>query len=264
MIHNIPDNLTHMLVEVDDLQHLPGNPRKSDVDAIAKSYQEFGQLNPIVAVKSDDGSIIVLAGNHQLRAARDVLGWTHIAAAVHDTLSEEQALAFAALDNHWHVIGGIDDELQYELIRAADGAAAEVFDAVGWDDFAMAAMEDIVDTSMATATSSTGVGWEAPTIIVPDELASTPTPAFVKDDTPEQTSVMADVGTTDTDILTRGSGAVVASPSNVKIQYTMVFDSSAQQSQWYALLRFLKDSPVYEGETSATLISEFISAHTEL
>lgn len=268
MIHNVPDELTNLLVEIYELEHLPGNPRKSDIEAIAKSYREFGQLSPIVATRGDGGEIVVLAGNHQLRAARDILGWTHIAAAVHENLSEEQALAFAALDNHWHTIGGIDDELQYELIKASDGVAADVMDAVGWDDFAMAAMEDVIEATTMAAVTTEGVGWEAPAIIVPE---ITPTPAnpmeaaggeAPAEPVPETVKVQSDL--TDDEILTQGSTSVVEPTRSVKIQYTIVFDSNEQQSQWYRFLRFLKDSPVYEGETSSELISEFIAAHSEV
>ena len=268
MIHNVPDKLTSMLVDINLLEHLPGNPRKSDVEAIAKSYSEFGQLSPIVATRGDGGEIVVLAGNHQLRAARDVLGWTHIAAAVHENLSEEQALAFAALDNHWHSIGGIDNELQYELIKAADGAAADVMEAVGWDDFAMAAMEDLIEaTTMAAVTTQEGVGWEPPTIVVPDTPSLNPE-AKDEGDAESKPAATAMVGVesdlSDEEIVTQGSTSVVESSRNVKIQYTIVFDTAEQQNQWYKLLRFLKESPVYEGVTSAELISSFIGAHAEM
>jgi hypothetical protein len=269
MIHNVPDELTGLLVDIHTLEHLPGNPRMSDVEAIAKSYREFGQLSPIVATRGDGGEIVVLAGNHQLRAARDVLGWTHIAAAVHENLSEEQALAFAALDNHWHTVGGIDDELQYELIKASDGVAADVMDAVGWDDFAMAAMEDVIEaTTMAAVTTDDGVGWEAPTIIAPDTNPSPANPMEASggeasaEPSPEPVRVESDLS--DDEILTQGSTAVVEPTRNVKIQYTIVFDTADQQSQWYRFLRFLKESPVYEGETSAEMISAFIAAHSEV
>jgi hypothetical protein len=266
MMHNVPDELSELLVDIHSLEHLPGNPRKSDVEAIAKSYREFGQLSPIVATRGDGGEIIVLAGNHQLRAARDVLGWTHIAAAVHANLSEEQALAFAALDNHWHTIGGIDEELQYELIKASDGVALEVMDAVGWDDFAMAAMEDIIEATTMAAVTNDGIGWEAPTISV-EPPASNPMGAAGDDEasaepTPEPISLHSDL--TDTEILTQGSTSVVEPTRNVKIQYTIVFDSNEQQSQWYRFLRFLKESPVYEGDTSADMISAFIASHSEI
>ena len=231
MIHNVPDELTNLLVDIHSLEHLPGNPRMSDVEAIAKSC-EFGQLSPIVATRGDGGEIVVLAGNHQLRAARDVLGWTHIAAAVHENLSKSR-LAFAALDNHWHTIGGIDDELQYELIKASDGVAADVMDAVGWDDFAMAAMEDVIEATTMAAVTTDGVGWEAPTIIAPE---ITPTPAnpmeapggeAPAEPAPEPVKVQSDLS--DEEILKQGSTAVVEPTRNVKIQYTVVFDNSDQQ-----------------------------------
>ena len=121
---------------------------------------------------------------------------------------------------------------------------------------------------MAAVTTDNGVGWEAPTIIAPE---TKPTPANPMDalggeasaePSPEPVKVQSDLS--DDEILTQGSTAVVEPTRNVKIQYTVVFDTAEQQSQWYRFLRFLKESPVYEGETSAEMISAFIAAHSEV
>lgn len=72
----VPD-LEHLAFPVDRLTPLPGNPRKGDVEAVARSYATFGQRKPIVA-RREGGGGIVIAGNHQLAAAQQ-LGWAHIA-----------------------------------------------------------------------------------------------------------------------------------------------------------------------------------------
>jgi hypothetical protein len=71
------------------------------VDAIAKSYAKFGQRKPIVVRKMGDGpngpTGQVIAGNHQLQAAKQ-LGWSHIAAIFVED-DEATARAYAIADN---------------------------------------------------------------------------------------------------------------------------------------------------------------------
>ena len=93
MKHKIHPDLDNLKTSVDDLRHLEGNPRIGDIDAVAKSYDEFGQRKPIVATQ--DGEVI--GGNHQLAAAKR-LGWTHIAVVFTDD-DELKAKAFALADN---------------------------------------------------------------------------------------------------------------------------------------------------------------------
>ncbi len=77
MKNGIHESLKPLAVDINSLEQLEGNPRKGDIDAIAASYQEFGQVKPIVARKNDDGTMTVIAGNHQLQAAKR-LGWDKI------------------------------------------------------------------------------------------------------------------------------------------------------------------------------------------
>ena len=72
----VPD-LQGLAFPVEELTPLPGNPRQGDVQAVARSYSTFGQRKPIVARREGDGGIVI-AGNHQLAAARQ-LGWDEIA-----------------------------------------------------------------------------------------------------------------------------------------------------------------------------------------
>lgn len=77
MIHA---DLAPLAVPLDTLETLPGNPRRGDVAAVVRSSAEFGQRKPIVARRHASGTAggVVIAGNHQLAAARE-LGWDEIA-----------------------------------------------------------------------------------------------------------------------------------------------------------------------------------------
>lgn len=112
---NILEGLRPLLVPIGDLKPLPGNPRKGDVDAVARSYQTFGQRKPIVAKR--DGTVI--AGNHQLAAALQ-LGWSHIAVVYADD-DDATAKAYALADNRVGDLGTYDDDALAVLIRDLEG-----------------------------------------------------------------------------------------------------------------------------------------------
>lgn len=111
---HIADQLQALAVPIDTIELLETNPRRGDVKAVAKSYEKFGQRKPIVVRRTgeEDGQPvgIVIAGNHQLQAAR-ALGWTHIAAVFVDDDSAT-ASAYALADNRVSDLGEYDaDEL---------------------------------------------------------------------------------------------------------------------------------------------------------
>ncbi len=97
-----PDKIKHLtsfkLMPVSRLVVDPKNLRKhtkQNLDAIKRSYLEFGQMRPIVLAK--DGKT-VLAGNGQLEVARQ-LGVRRLLTVRADHLSLEQARAFSVADN---------------------------------------------------------------------------------------------------------------------------------------------------------------------
>ena len=61
-------------VPVGSLEFFPGNARRGDVEAIARSLAENEQYAPIVVQRATRH---VLAGNHTLKAAQS-LGWPEI------------------------------------------------------------------------------------------------------------------------------------------------------------------------------------------
>jgi hypothetical protein len=106
----IAEGLQHLAQPITTLKPLPGNPRRGNVEAVAKSYQQFGQRKPLVALK--DGTVI--AGNHQLKAAQQ-LGWTEIAVVFVDD-DEATAKAYALADNRTSDLGSYDTDALAELL----------------------------------------------------------------------------------------------------------------------------------------------------
>lgn len=134
---NGPDELGDLLVPVEELKPLPGNPNVGDVEAVVRSYQRFGQRKPIVS-KKKRGKRIVVAGNTQLKAAQ-VLGWTHIAVLSADDLTENEARAFALADNRTSELGKNDPTLLVELIQELADIDVELLMAASYDE------DDIAD-----------------------------------------------------------------------------------------------------------------------
>ena len=123
----IIDGLQPLATEIGKLKLLPGNPRKGDIQAVARSLEAFGQRKPIVAIT--DGTVI--AGNHTLQAAES-LGWTEIAVVfVKD--DEATAKAYALADNRTAELGGYDNQALADLISDVQLLDKELFAATGWD-----------------------------------------------------------------------------------------------------------------------------------
>lgn len=259
MIHNIAENIQSLSVDIELLQPLENNARRGDVDAIMASYSKFGQVKPIVAVSDADGVLTVIAGNHQLEAAKR-LGWQEIAVSIVD-LSTEDALAFALADNRISDLGTTDTDLLYEMLSDALGHDEEFFDALGWDDFSVAAIENTVIENQFYESSDPNAGWTAPEIVV-NNVPSAPeyaSPSEEDASTPPAPARPVSVES----IVTQGSTVTGNSGSqNAAIQFTLVFDSAEQQSKWYGFLKWLQESSVYDGDTTSERLLDFISQHS--
>lgn len=261
MIHNIADNIQSLAVNIELLHPLENNARRGNVDAIMASYNKFGQVKPIVAVAGDNGSLTVIAGNHQLEAAKR-LGWQQIAVSVVD-LDSEDALAFSLADNRISDLGVTDSDLLYEMLTDVLSTDEEFFDLLGWDDFSVAAIENTVISNSFHDSPDPNAGWTAPEIVVND-ISSTP--SFTESSSTES----VDTGTASKpisasveSIVTQGSTATGSSgSSNASIQFTLVFDSAEQQSKWYSFLKWLKENPAYDGDTTSERLLDFVAQHS--
>jgi hypothetical protein len=143
--HNIAAPLETLAAPVTNLTELPGNPRRGDIDAIARSLRVFGQRKPVTARvtgrdENDDPVGYVTAGNHTLHAARDRLGWSHLA-VVWIEEDETTANAWALADNRLSEIGDNDpDELAALLAQIAEDGSHELFAATAYTDDDLAAL----------------------------------------------------------------------------------------------------------------------------
>lgn len=109
------DNI-HVQTEVVDISSLkpyPKNPRRGDVEEIAKSLSVNGQYKPIVVNRRDQ---TILAGNHTWRAARS-LGWTHIAVSYVD-VDDYGAQKIVLADNRTSDMSSYDDAKLLELLES--------------------------------------------------------------------------------------------------------------------------------------------------
>ena len=160
----ISKDLLPLALPIEQLKPLSNNPRRGNVEAIMSSYQEFGQMKPIVVRPDGDGTYVVIAGNHQLQAAMN-LGWDKIA-AVQMVANEERAVAFALADNRTMELGHTDESLLNEIVMDLWDGYPELFEGLGWDEFEIAAIEESQLSSEDTSPISDGY--------FPPVLVSTP------------------------------------------------------------------------------------------
>lgn len=130
----ILSDLRHLAAPLDELRPMPGNPRRGDVKAVARSLERFGQRKPIVAQM--DGTVI--AGNHTLAAARS-LGWTEIAVVRVDD-DPRTADAYALADNRTSDLGTYDNDALVALLAPIAAEDAGLLLATGYDDEDLAAL----------------------------------------------------------------------------------------------------------------------------
>lgn len=272
MKHNVDESLIGLLVDVSTLVHLDGNPRKGNVDAIISSYSEFGQVKPIVVRPNDDGTSTVIAGNHQLMAAKK-LGWTHIA-AVKFNVDNERAIAFALADNRTSELGHTDQALVADLIDAVVDQFPDLLDSLGWDDWEIAAMEEASLRSSVQPVEvdndddkGIGASFVAPVIkqIPQSELGATVLSSLVQEDDDGERRITAPKDVDHNEVAVKGS--TIAAPESAPravVQYTIVFDEPEQQRRWYEFIKWLRSDPAYDGETTASKLMSFIDSHAEI
>jgi DNA modification methylase len=107
----IPPTLAQLAVPIDGLKHYGKNPNKGDIERIKNSLKRHGQYKAIV-VRA--GTNEILAGNHTVKAARD-LGWEEIAATFIDC-DDDQAARIVLVDNATRDAAEYDKQALAELL----------------------------------------------------------------------------------------------------------------------------------------------------
>lgn len=120
--------LTTRSVKIAELRPDPQNVRTHDaqnLQAIARSLDAFGQRKPLVWARANDGSLVVIAGNGTLEAAK-ALGWSEIVIAeVPKDWDADKARAYAIADNRTAELADWD--------QVTLASAMLELEAVGWD-----------------------------------------------------------------------------------------------------------------------------------
>jgi len=286
MENNIHPSLESLAVDIDTLVLLEGNPRKGSVDAIASSYSEFGQIKPIVVRPNGDGTSTVIAGNHQLEAAKR-LGWTKIAVVEYE-VDDKRALAYALADNRTMELGHTEPDLLQDLILEVSDIYPELLEDLGWDEFDLAEAEQQSIREGNQVISSAGS-------YVPPVISSSNIPVDEGEDdsefdepegSEEENGIVDTIDSSSlsvtkdregnqhielignkqeqTDAAIRGSTAAIpGSAPRAMVQYTIVFDNTDQQAIWYDFVKLLRSNSDYRGVTFAEKLTSFISEHIE-
>lgn len=277
-MNNIHESLLPLAVEIELLKPLEKNPRQGNVKAIISSYEEFGQIKPIVVRPNGDGSFTVVAGNHQLEAAKQ-LGWDKMAVVQYD-VDDERAIAFAIADNRTMELGYTEPEILNELVIEISDYYPELIDGLGWDEFELAEMEQ---TSVRQQNEIIQSGsYVAPTIVDKstyfkndeEELENNETkkninpPVFDSSavsvsQTKDGQEIKLNSDFDHSDVAIRGSTTAMKSAApSAAITVQITFDTTEQQSLWYEFIKMLKLNPNYFGSTTAEKLISFIKTHS--
>jgi ParB/RepB/Spo0J family partition protein len=292
MPNGIHESLLSLAVDINSLEPLEGNPRKGDVDAIVSSYAEFGQIKPIVVRPNGDGRATVIAGNHQLQAAKR-LGWDKIAAVQYD-VDDRRAIAFALADNRTMELGYTEPELLNEMVMEINDFYPELVEGLGWDEFEMAEIEQrsirednqVVEAGGAyippVVSTTSGNGFTSARLDSPlqyeeddedveYEEPQRPAPSIdmntisITRDRDGNQQINVREGVDQNDAVIRGSTTVTpGSAPQAVVQYTIVFDNTQQQARWYEFIKWLRTDPAVAGTTTAEKIIDFIDQHIEI
>lgn len=127
------------VLRLDDLVEWGRNPRQGDVEAIKESLKTNGQFRPVV-VNQRGGRFEVLAGNHTVRAMRE-LGWETVQAHVLN-VGEDAARRIMLADNRTSDLAGYDLRALAEELAELDGLEGTAYDTADLE--ALADMEDVL------------------------------------------------------------------------------------------------------------------------
>jgi hypothetical protein len=115
-------------VPLDELTHFEGNAKRGDVEAIRASIRRNGQYRSLVVRRVDNGPLVVLAGNHTMRA----LGAEGYETARCEIVlcDDDEGRRINLADNKLAELGGYDNDALAELLSYMDGD----YDGTGYTD----------------------------------------------------------------------------------------------------------------------------------
>ena len=272
-MNKIHESLLPLAMDIDLLLPLEKNPRRGNVQAIVASYEEFGQIRPIVVRPNGNGTFTVVAGNHQLQAAKQ-LGWDKIAVVQYD-VDDERAIAFAIADNRTVELGYTEPEILNELIVEINDYYPELLEGLGWDEFELAEIEQ---QSIREEKQTIQSGSYVPPVLISSPLKeddeeiedaedfenpldSSLVSVSKKED--GQNEISLKPSNNQDDVAIRGSTvALRGSAPSATVTVQITFDTTEQQSIWYDFIKSLKANSDYPGSTVAEKLINFIQENS--
>lgn len=124
--------VTTQEIPLGEITPFPGNARRGDVEAIAESIEENGQYRSLIVRRGDDGSHVVLAGNHTM-AALGKLGRKTARCEI-ITCDDSTASKINLVDNRLPDSGGYDDAALAALLQGLDDLTGTGYDPDDLDD----------------------------------------------------------------------------------------------------------------------------------
>lgn len=128
----INPHLRHLATPIASLHEDPENPNSHDnrdLRVKAEALRKFGQQKDIVA--TPEGKVI--AGNGIFLAARDILGWSHIACSRFDKPGRVQERGYAIADNRTNQLAGWNFKALSERLKSYQ-SEGEDLSLLGWAD----------------------------------------------------------------------------------------------------------------------------------
>ena len=257
MIHNIIPGLAHLATPIELVRSLTDNPWEGDVEAMRISLRTLGQHRVLIANGNPEQGGEATLGNHMLLAAR-AEGWTHLAVAWTDD-DAATVKARAIVDNKMQSLGSVKDDI---IVRWTSEAEEfyPVFEAIGYDDFVIAEMEEA-----GFDYSETGRGYIAPQLIDRDAdegvVSTEESVTYFDSDVSRGTHDTTPREASSEDAAVRGVGSTDEKRKAV-VNFTLVFSDADQQRRWYDFMKFLKRDT--DGEsTTADLLMAFLESKAD-
>lgn len=234
-LKGIHESLHALAFPVSQLELLPGNPRRGDVQAVINSYRTFGQRKPIVARMNPDGKkATVIAGNTQLKAAT-AEGWSHIAVTMVED-DDKTAAAFAIADNRTHDLGEYDDAALTAMINDFK-FDDELLTASGYDVMEVVIMESRYQEEIAEKAK--------------EAIHQTPQPQPIQSPSPAKPQ--------------EPTGPLTPRQKQqmpTTLQSVIIFSEESQQAAWFSFVRHLKQK-FPDAETLGERIELFVDDYEQ-
>ena len=122
-------------IQISSLTYFPGNARRGNTAEIRKSVRRLGQYRSVV-VRDTGSELVILAGNHTVRAmAEEGLESAHCGVI---RCTDDEARRVAIADNRLAELGGYDDDALVELLSYLD----DDYEGTGWTEEDVSALID--------------------------------------------------------------------------------------------------------------------------